>query len=131
VDHYAADGETGGFETIGNVLGNGVSLADGEVAIDANLEVDEQAKAALADAALVDPDNAGDLSGFLTDSCLDFGRDGSIHDLVQCGAEDAGTVKGDDATSQKSGPIVGAFIAFAADERDGELRPSSQVHAGY
>jgi hypothetical protein len=119
VDEDVADGGEGFADFVFDVVGDLVAALDGHEGIDLDVHVDVVTVADLADYAFLDVLRAGDAGGEVADAVDDILAGGAIHEFVEGGAKQMPAVPGNDTGGDDGGDVVGGFVAFAADEGNG------------
>jgi hypothetical protein len=119
VDEDVADGGDGFADFVFDIVGDLVAALDGHQGIDLDVHVDVVTVPDLADHAFLDVLRAGDAGGEIADAIDDILTGRSVHEFVEGWAKQMPAVPGDDAGGDDGGDIVGGFVAFAADEGNG------------
>ena len=94
-------------------MGYGMSFCDGEIGGDLDMEVYVVIKAHFPDKAFFDLVDLGDVCGQLAYFFYDLVGRGSVHDLVERGAQEVDAIVDDDKGGDESGSVVSGFIAFS------------------
>ena len=97
-------------------MGYGMSFCDGEIGGDLDMEVYIVIKAHFPDKAFFDLVDLGDVCGQLAYFFYDLVGGGSVHDLVERGAQEVDAIVYNDEGGDESGPVVGGFITFSQED---------------
>ena len=134
VGHDVRDAQFGASEeAVLEVVGDGVSFADCEVAIDFEMNVDEVLGSAFSDLKRFEAVESGSLVGDGVDLFGQVAFDAAVEEFVHGRPGESEGVEGDEAADQQRGDVVGSSEALTSESGYGDTSEDAErgerIHA--